>query len=112
MKNYVGHGNVITFTSGAAVSSGDAVVLGGLFGVATGDIAAGEEGSIAVVGVFELAKAAGEAWSVGDVIYWDATNWNATTSDGAGANRRIGAAYLAAGASDATGAVRLDGVAA
>ncbi len=112
MKNYVSKGHHLTFTSGADIASGAAVVLGSFFGVATGDIKAGEEGTIALVGVYSLPKAPSEAWAVGDKVYWDATNWYATISDGVGANALIGAAWEAVGggASDTIGKVRLNGI--
>ena len=111
MKNYVSEGDFLTFTAGANASSGDAVVVGSIFGVATADITSGEQGTIALTGVYELTKAPSEAWSVGDKVYWDATNWYATTSSGAGANQLIGAAVEAVGggATDTIGKVRLNG---
>lgn len=109
MKNYVSKGDYLTFTSGADIASGAAVVLGSIFGVATGDIANGSEGTIALTGVYELPKAPSQAWSVGDKIYWDATNWHATKT--ATGNILIGAATEAVngGAGDTIGKVRLNG---
>ena len=109
MKNYVSKGDYLTFTSGATIASGAAVQLGSIFGIATGDIANGAKGTIALTGVYTLTKAPSQSWSVGDKVYWDSTNWYATkTTTG---NTLIGAAVEAVGggAGDTTGKVRLNG---
>ncbi len=109
MKNYVSAGDRLSFTTGADIASGDAVQLGSLFGVANGDIANGAEGTIKLTGIFDLTKAPSQSWSVGVKIYWDATNWWATTT--ASGNTLIGAvaAPVGGGASETIGRVRLNG---
>ena len=109
MKNYVSAGDRLSFTSGADIASGDAVQLGALFGVATGDIATGAEGTIKLTGIFDLTKAPSQSWSVGAKVYWDATNWWATTT--ATDNTLIGAvaAAVGGGASETIGHVHLNG---
>lgn len=109
MKNYVSTGERLSFTSGADIASGDAVQLGALFGVATGDIATGDDGTIKLTGIFDLTKAPSQSWSVGVKIYWDSTNWWATTT--ATGNTLIGAvaAAVGGGASETIGRVRLNG---
>ncbi len=109
MKNYVSAGDRLSFTTGADIASGEAVQLGSLFGVATGDIANGAEGTIKLTGIFDLTKAPSQSWSVGVKIYWDATNWWATTT--ATSNTLIGAAAapVGGGASETIGCVRLNG---
>jgi len=109
MKNYVSEGDRLSFTSGADITSGAAVQVGSLFGVASGDIANGAEGTILLAGIFQLDKAPSQAWSVGAKVYWDATNWRATTV--ASGNTLIGAAAAAvgSGSGDTTGTVRLNG---
>jgi len=109
MKNYISTGERLSFTSSADVASGDAVQLGALFGVATGDIANGAEGTIKLTGIFDLAKAPSQSWAVGTKVYWDATNWWATTT--ATGNTLIGVVVTAVGggASETVGRVRLNG---
>lgn len=70
--------------SGAAVISvGDIVPLVNLCGVAEVDIAAGEEGVVAIYGVWEVAAETGVAFSVGDKLYWNTADKKATkTSTG------------------------------
>jgi predicted RecA/RadA family phage recombinase len=111
MKNFVQHGNAVTITAASAVGSGGGVLVGALFGVAAGDIAVGQEGVINVTGVYDLPKAASQAWTVGARIYWDAATGRCTTV--ATDNTAIGVAVLAVGggAGETTGRVRLNGAA-
>lgn len=110
MRNYIQPGNVLTLTSVFGVKSGDGVLLNKFFGVANYDCPIpGNPIEVSVVGVYSLPKAATIVFAVGDFVYWDNTNFN-VTSVGTG-NKLIGAATAAAGASDTTAAVRLNGVA-
>lgn len=74
-KTYVQPGNVLDWTNGtgAAVSSGDVVVVGQQIGVALVDIADGETGSLAMSGVFTCPKVAAAAIGQGEEIIWDAS---------------------------------------
>ena len=49
-------------------------MVGSIFGIASGDALSGEEVETALVGVFDLAKTASQAWIAGDKVYWDDTN--------------------------------------
>ncbi len=111
MKNYLAKGDTIEFTAAADVTSGEGVLLGSLFGVATGDVANGERGTMKLTGIFDLPKAASQSWSPGDLIYWDAGNSVCTKT--ASTHKRIGAAVtsVAGGANDIIGRVRLNGAA-
>lgn len=109
MKNYIAAGDTLTITAGADIASGDVVVAGAAIGVATGDIANGAVGTIKLTGVFDVTKAASQAWTVGAAVYWDAGNAEATTV--AEDNALLGIAVLAvgSGAEETTGRVRLNG---
>lgn len=109
MRNYVQPGNTITLIAPYDVAAGDGLLVGSIFGVATGNAANGETVEISLVGVFDLAKAASQAWSAGDKVYWDNTNKVVTKT--ATSNTLIGAAVEAVGggASDTVGRVRLNG---
>lgn len=74
-SKYTQKGDVLTYEngSGSDISANDIVVMGDTVGIALVDIADGEEGSVAIAGVYEVAKAAGTAWSQGDVVDWDAS---------------------------------------
>ena len=105
MKNYVQDDDIITVAAPAAVASGDAVLVGSLFGVAQTDAANGANVALVVRGVFDLPKATGQAWTVGQKLYWSTGNANLTTT--ATSNTLVGVATAAA-ASDATsGHIRL-----
>jgi predicted RecA/RadA family phage recombinase len=107
---FIHEGGAVDYTPAADVAAGDVVVQGDLVGVAKQPIATGRLGALAVQGVFDFAKAtgAGTAIAVGAVVYWDATAEEATTSDGAGANKLIGKAVRAAADGDAVVRVRMN----
>ena len=110
MKNYVQPGNIITLTAPYAVTSGDGLLVGAIFGVAAGIAALGEAVETAVEGVYDLKKVASQAWAAGDKIYWDNTAKQTTKT--LTANTLIGVATeaVAGGATDLIGRVRLNGV--
>lgn len=111
-SNFKSPGKVLTVQVPAAgVTTGLAVLIGTIFGVALRTVAyaASTNCDIAVTGVWYLLKATG-AWLLGDKIYWDATNAVCTNVPAAGL-RFIGYAQTAAGSSDASGYVRLNGTA-
>jgi predicted RecA/RadA family phage recombinase len=109
MKNFVqpGHAVAVVSPSGGLVS-GQAVLIGNLFGVAAYSAAASTGAEIVTAGVFTLPKAASPiAFSQGDKCYWDATAGDITST--ATSNKWVGVAVTAAGASAATVDVRLNG---
>lgn len=109
MKNYVQPGNFITLTAPYAVASGDGLLVGAIFGVASSTAALGEAVETAVEGVYDLKKVASQAWAAGDKIYWDNTAKNTTKT--LTSNTLIGVATeaVAGGATDLIGRVRLNG---
>ena len=109
MKNYVQPGNTITLTAPYAVASGDGLLVGSIFGIASGTAAIGESVEAALTGVFDITKIGSQAWSVGAKVYWDDTNKRCTNV--ATSNTLIGVATeaVAGGAGDTIGRVRLNG---
>ena len=109
MKNYVQPGNTITLATPYDVTSGGGLLVGAIFGVAGGDSLSGEDVEVSLVGIFDLAKTASQAWSAGDKVYWDDTNKVATKT--ATGNTLIGVVVeaVAGGAGDTIGKVRLNG---
>ncbi len=105
MKNFVQKGEAITVAAPAAVSSGDGVLVGGLFGVANGGAAIGADVTISTVGVFELPKTSTDSMTVGAAAYWDAAEGEVTVT--ATDNTFIGHAVMAAGNPSASVRVRL-----
>ena len=108
MKNYVQPGNTITLTAPYDVASGDRLLVGTIFGVATGAAVNGDPIETALVGVFDLKKVGSQAWDAGDKVYWDNTNKQATKT--ATDNTPIGVAIEAVGngAGETVGRVRLN----
>ena len=97
---------VLDYTAAAAIAVGDVVPLGSTcVGIAKTSIAVGETGALDTSGLFDVAAETGTAWSIGDVIYWDATN-NVATKTATG-NTRMGIASLAKLSATATGQVLL-----
>jgi predicted RecA/RadA family phage recombinase len=108
MKNYVQPGTTLTLTAPYAVTSGDGLLVGSIFGVAAGDATSGAPVEAALTGVFDLTKIGSQAWTVGAKVYWDDTNKRCTTV--ATDNTLIGVAVeaVAGGAGDTIGRVRLN----
>jgi len=109
MKNYVSAGNNITVSAPAALNSGDGVLVGSLFGVASSDAAAGDQVAIVVKGVFTMPKVGSQAWTVGAKVYWDSANNRCTTVATGNTLIGVATAAVAGGANDTTGTVRLNG---
>ena len=108
MKSYVQPGNTITLAAPYAVASGDGLLVGAIFGVATAAAANGDPVETVLVGVFDLKKIASQTWSAGDKVYWDNTAKETTKT--ATSNTLIGAAIDAVGngAGETVGRVRLN----
>lgn len=113
MKNYVAPGKTLTLAAPYVLTSGQGALVGTVFGVAATDIANGVRGEFDVVGVFDLTKATGQAWTEGATLYWDNTAKNVTTTSTS--NTKIGVALAndaigtMAASADTVGRVRLNG---
>jgi predicted RecA/RadA family phage recombinase len=105
MKNYIHAGAALAFVAGATIVSGQGVLAGSFFGIATGDVANGASGTIQVEGVFSIAKATGVTFAANDRVYWDDTAKKVTTVSSG--NRLIGVATAAAGSAVTTLDVKL-----
>lgn len=97
MKNYVQKGDTITVSAPYAVTAGQGVLVGTLFGVASFSAANGATVEIVTDGVFDLAKADSQAWTVGALIYWDNAGRVCTTTSAG--NTLIGKATQAVASS-------------
>ena len=107
---YVQKGDSIDYTPDADVGAGDVVIIGAsLLGIAKLDIKSGELGALALVGVFDMPKAAGAGTAIaaGVTIYWDAANLVVTTDSNSGANLQLGRTVAAAADAATTVRVRL-----
>ena len=104
---FVQAGDNIDYTPDVDVPAGAVVVQGELVGVTKRPIPANTQGSLAVSGVFDFAKAtaAGSAIGFGANVYWNATAKQATTTTSG--NKLLGKTVKAAVDTDATVRVRL-----
>lgn len=109
MRNYVQPGDILAVAAPTGgVTSGDPVLIGGLFGVACSDREAGGSVEIAVAGVFALPKVTG-AITAGALLHFDPVEKKITTT--AGGNPIVGFATEDAASGAATVNVRLLGLA-
>jgi predicted RecA/RadA family phage recombinase len=107
-QNFLQPGNHITIAASPYdVEPGQGVVPNSLFGIASGAVASGEEVVVAVEGVFELPKVSVETFAVGAPVYYDTTDFVATTTTSG--TTKIGVAVKAAVSGDLTVEVRLHG---
>lgn len=110
MRNFVQLGEVVTISAPAGgVNSGDPVLISALFGVATKSAPAGSPVELSMEGVFDLPKHSGDAFVIGDKVYFDATN-KVVTSTAAG-HAWVAVALAAAVGSATLARVRLNEVA-
>lgn len=96
MKNFVQRGEVVTLPAPYNVTSGDGMLVGNIFGVATHSALSGAPVETNLVGAVDIKKAASQAWAIGDPIYWDPTGKVATKTLLADA-RLIGEVLVAVG---------------
>ena len=108
MRNKVKKGNVISVIAPALVLSGQGVLVGALFGVATGDALQGMPVEIDREGEFDLAANGADTAALGAKAYWDNTARRITAT--ATSNTLVGAFTAAKTAADSTARVLLDGV--
>ena len=93
---FVQDGKVIDITAGsAAINAGDIVISGSIVGIAKNDIPANAAGAIATEGVYDIVKNAGDEFTTGDEVYWNADSGYACAS--ASGLTKIGTAVAAAG---------------
>lgn len=107
MKNYIQQGDTIAAIAPATVTSGAGVLIGSLFGVASGDAVSGAEVQLNTTGVYDLPKQTGQAWTAGQLLYWSGTN----VTNVVATNKLIGCAARAELSGATVGRIRLNGIA-
>jgi predicted RecA/RadA family phage recombinase len=100
MKTFLQPGDSLTVSAPYAVTSGQGVLIGALFGIAAYDAAISTTVEIQTEGVFDVTKEPALAISAGARVFWDNTNRRVTTT--ATGNYQVGIATLAALAADTT----------
>lgn len=108
MKTQVGNGDTLALTAPVAFVSGTGYKVGSMFGIAGFSCAIGESGVLWLRGVYTHAKTSAQAWTVGQLLYWDDTNKVVTSAAGT-ANLKIGFATAVAANPSSTGSIRLNG---
>lgn len=115
-KNYQQLGVIANYTNstGAAIASGQVVVVGQTLGVALVGIAIGATGSVALEGVFDAPKVSGAVIAQGESLTWDvsagAFDDNAATAATGDVTGPCAVAFEAAGNGVTTLAVKFTGV--
>lgn len=107
MKNYISEGDSLPLTAPYNVSSGGGFLVGSIFAVAANDALSGAAVQGKTKGLFTLTKHSAEAWTVGELLYWDDTNKYVTATSTS--NKLIGIAAAVAANPSSTGNVRLNG---
>jgi len=107
MKNFVSNGESLQIIApSGGVVGGQIYKQGSVIGVVVADAAEGDQFTLKIEGAYSgLPKAAGEAWSAGDSLYWDATNSVLTKT--ATSNTLAGYAFNAALSADVIGDILL-----
>jgi predicted RecA/RadA family phage recombinase len=109
MRNFRGEGRTVRLTApSGGVVSGLFYQIGDLIGCANYSAAVGQPFDMTVEGEYEVPKATGQAWTEGQIIYWDNAARNFTTT--AGSNKKIGHALAAAIAGATVGQIRVQAI--
>lgn len=101
---YVQRGEAIDYVNSTEeiIPANTVVLLGKHIGVAGGDIAPGETGTLHMIGVFEITKKSGTTLAAGDnIVFAEGTGIDKATTD------VMGYAVKAAASGDATATVRI-----
>lgn len=112
-RSYIQPGDVLTLVAPANVTAGTGVLVGNQFSIPQETVSSGATFDGYVTGVHSHAKAGTQAWTAGQVVYWDDTNKvfsNAATVGFYGQGGVfIAVEAVAGGAGDTIGKVRLTG---
>ena len=108
MQNFVQNGDVVTVPAPYALLSGQAALVGALFGVAATAAAQGAAVEINREGVFDITALTTDVAAIGAKIYWDDAARRLTTT--VAANTLVGALTAAKANGAVVARVLLDGV--
>ena len=110
-RAFVQRGDVMTFTApGGGVTPGTGVLIGKLIVIPQTTASAGASFDGYVTGVCSHAKADTQAWTEGQVVYWDDSAKVFTTVSAGNTRVGVAAAAVGAGAGLTTGLVRLNAI--
>jgi len=104
MKTFLYECDTLPLTPAADVASGTGYLFGAaLFGVAVADVANGATGAFRTAGVVTIAKTSALAITIGDRLFWDATN--SVVNKTSVGQQCVGVAF--SGASNPSGTVQM-----
>ena len=107
MKNYIQKGGTVSVIAPYLVTSGQGVLVGALFGIASHNAAQGAPVEIVRTDVFDVSAVTADTAAQGAKIYWDNTARKLTTT--ATNNTLVGCVTEAKANGDITARVLLDG---
>ncbi len=110
MLSFVQSGDVLDLDPGATVPAGTGHLFGSVFGVAAVDAVSGTASPFVMDGVVDIAKTSALAISIGDLLFWDATN--SVVNKTAAAQLQVGIAIADAANPSATVRMLMRGAAA
>lgn len=108
MKNYIQKGGTVSVVAPYAVTGGQGVLVGALFGIAAHAAAQGAPVEILRKDVFDVSAVTADTAAQGAKIYWDNTARKLTTT--ATNNTLVGCVTEAKANGDTVARVLLDGV--
>jgi predicted RecA/RadA family phage recombinase len=109
MINMIGNGNYLDYTCTQAQNSGDLIFVGSLAGVAVSSGVIGQVISLAISGVFNIAKVSTDNITQGAPVYQVPGNPNTVTMEPPATPILVGWAYTAAAAGQTTVQVKFKG---
>lgn len=104
-NQFVQQGERIDYTPGSAVAAGKLVLVTDRVFFAPNAIAANELGALQTTGVIQYEKTTGEAWTLGQKLYWNAGTSKLTTTSST--HKVAGYAAAAAASGDTEGLILL-----
>ena len=107
MRTFIQPGETISVPAPYALTPGQGALVGSIFGVAVGIAAINAPVELKRTGGFDIAKATGEAWTIGVKLYWNNTTRLVTTT--AAGNTLVGVAYRVQASGDTVGRALLTG---
>jgi predicted RecA/RadA family phage recombinase len=110
MENFVQPGDSLTLIApSGGVVSGGAYQIGQILVIASVTAAVGVEFAGKTTGVFNVTKVGSQAWTVGQIVYFDKENSRFTSTATGSLLAGVAMAAVGAGAGETTGRVRLNG---
>jgi predicted RecA/RadA family phage recombinase len=108
MRNFHSESETVVVQAPYAVTAGQGLRRGLIFGVAVSDAAINTDVVVNLLGAYDLTKIGSQAWTVGALVYWDDANRRCTTVATGAILIGVALAAVGAGAGETIGRVRLN----